>query len=492
MSILKGLSKKVLKLEFLFPIIIFFIAFGLRIYTLNENLFFGWEQGRDALIVQEILSGQKLTLIGPKTDIEGVFHGAFYYYLLAIPYLLGKGNPLIAAYFWTFIQALGAVVIFFIAKNELRPITRAGASLIYAFSFQGIVFSRWLSNPSLCLPLTVFFLYNLKEKFEKNNFFLAIIFWGLIFHLELIAALFLFPVLVYYFLKSLKNLKPRIIAQTVFLLLFIFSPYFIFDLRHDHLLFKGFLNLLGGAKEAQLNVWNFLKDLVIVFQREFSLSMIPKFPFLVKFIFLTGIICLFWERKKYLGKLIFLGLISPFLLIIVVKTIPMSQTLIASLPFFYLFCAVIIEKILDFKRLYFLGIGLILFIIFSNFLYYQETIPQNKNLFFHAYQYTFLGDQKRILDFIYKEADGQNFSFNYYSFPYWLPHGWNYHFSWYGKEKYGYLPQVQRTETFFVIIEPDEVDKKRQDLWYENFNKESKVLETFTSRNLKVEKRTIL
>lgn len=491
MNILKGLSRQIFKFEVLFPIIIFFIAFGLRIYALNENLFFGWEQGRDALIVQEILSGQKLTLIGPKTDVEGVFHGAFYYYLLAIPYFLGNGNPLMAGYFIAFINALGASVIYFIGKSELKLITRITASLIFVFSFQGNVFSRWLSNPTLSLPLTIFFIYNLKKQFNKNNFLIALFFWGCIFHFELATALFLLPVLVYYLLKNLKKFNLFLIVQGAIVLFFMFSPYLIFNIRHGNILITGLVNFLKIHKEANFNLLKFISDLSVVIQREFTLSLSPAFPQLAKVIFVLGFICLMLARKKFIAQIVFFWLFLPLLLMIFVKTIPMSQVSIFLVGAFCFLTALIMEKVSGFKK-NIAAIVIIGLIIVSNFSYFWERIEKSENFFFRSYQYTFLKDQKRILDFVYQQAGGENFSYNYYSFPYWLPQGWDYLFSWYGKNKYGYLPSEKRTKIFYVIIEPDEVTPKYQQDWYEKLNKESTLIESFSSGNLRAERRTIL
>ena len=478
------------RLDVWLPIIIFVMAFALRIYHLDQNLFFGWEQGRDALIVNDIIDGRKFTLIGPKTDIEGIFHGPLYYYLLAIPYFLGKGNPLWAAYFIAFINALGASVIYFIGKGELKLITRIAASLIFVFSFQGNVFSRWLSNPTLSLPLTIFFIYNLKRQFNRNNFLLALFFWACIFHFELAAALFLLPVLIYYLLKNLKKFNLFLIVQGTIVLSFMFSPYLIFNIRHGNILIAGLVNFLKIHKEANFNLLKFASDLSVVIQRELTLSLSPAFPQVAKFIFVLGFICLILTRKKFIAQIVFFWLFFPLLIMVFVKTIPMSQVLTFLVGAFCLLAALIIEKASQLK-LRILAIGIIIFIIFSNFVYFRERVDKSENFFFRSYQYTFLGDQRRILDFVYDKASGREFSYNYYSFPYWLPQGWEYLFSWYGKNKFGYLPSEKKTEEFFVIIEPDEVTPNYKQDWYEKLNKESTLIESFSSDNLQAEQRTI-
>ena len=74
----KNWTKIRLKKFFHLPALIWVIllsAFLLRIAWLDKNLFFGYEQGRDLLAIKDIIFNKNLTLLGPKTDIDGIYHG---------------------------------------------------------------------------------------------------------------------------------------------------------------------------------------------------------------------------------------------------------------------------------------------------------------------------------------------------------------------------------------------------------------------------------
>ena len=60
--------------KFIFVVLlgIFALGFILRITTLENNLLFGMEQGRDALKAADIYSLRDIVLIGPKTYIDGI------------------------------------------------------------------------------------------------------------------------------------------------------------------------------------------------------------------------------------------------------------------------------------------------------------------------------------------------------------------------------------------------------------------------------------
>src|SRR3989344_9078971 len=83
---------------------IFLFGYFLRVKYLPDNILtFGYDQARDAFIAGQILDGD-LKVFGPPSSTPGLFHGVFYYYVLAIGYLFGE-NPLNAAYLIAFINA---------------------------------------------------------------------------------------------------------------------------------------------------------------------------------------------------------------------------------------------------------------------------------------------------------------------------------------------------------------------------------------------------
>src|SRR3990167_10170849 len=77
---------------FLF-VIILFSYFRLKpIYF--QTVGYTYDQGRDFLKAAEIVLYKNPTFIGPTTGIQGLFHGAWYYYILVIPFILFGGAPI--------------------------------------------------------------------------------------------------------------------------------------------------------------------------------------------------------------------------------------------------------------------------------------------------------------------------------------------------------------------------------------------------------------
>src|SRR4051812_14785603 len=132
----------------------FFIAFFFRAYLLNANLFWGPEEGIDFMVVKDLVVNHKITLIGAKTDINGIFHGPIYYYVSAIPFVLSHGNPLFILLFLVFINCSTVFFIYLLGKEIFNKRVGMISSLIFTFAFTPIVYARWLSTHPLAIPLS--------------------------------------------------------------------------------------------------------------------------------------------------------------------------------------------------------------------------------------------------------------------------------------------------------------------------------------------------
>ncbi len=92
------------KLQYFLLFILLAFAFFFRAYRVQGLLGFYYDQGRDGLVIWDLIHQGKMFLIGPTTGLAGVFLGPFYYYLIAPFYFLGKGDPAYPAVFLAFLS----------------------------------------------------------------------------------------------------------------------------------------------------------------------------------------------------------------------------------------------------------------------------------------------------------------------------------------------------------------------------------------------------
>src|ERR1035437_8570074 len=98
-----NLEEKIKRKKKYLPLIVILILVSIALLwaaiPLPKQLFFYFDQARDAFSAYGIWHNFHLPILGPMTDIPGLFHGVLWYYFLAIPYVLGNNNFYFTGYF---------------------------------------------------------------------------------------------------------------------------------------------------------------------------------------------------------------------------------------------------------------------------------------------------------------------------------------------------------------------------------------------------------
>lgn len=228
-------------------IAILLLAAFLRLYKISDYMTFLGDEGRDVLIVRDILLGN-FTLLGPRSSAADFFYGPIYYYLVAPFLLLFNYDPVGPA---VFVALLGVATVFLMYKagKEMFGSEFAGltAALLYAISPLVIAYSRssWNPNPLPFVSLLALYLIYKAVRAKSLLLFLIIgILLGvalqlqyLAFFLATIIAAFTF-VGTWYVTKKIDILLLVKRYMTIFVGFLIgFSPFLAFEVRH------GFPNL---------------------------------------------------------------------------------------------------------------------------------------------------------------------------------------------------------------------------------------------------------
>src|SRR5258708_7511953 len=138
---------------------ILLLALFLRLYRVNDLLGFWFDQGRDGLVIWNLWHHGKLFLIGTITGIAGIYRGPWYYYLIALFYLMGGGNPVWPVVFLSLTSVLALLLVFLIAKEISDRTAGLLAVFIAALSSYIVNASRWLSNPTPMLLISALLIY---------------------------------------------------------------------------------------------------------------------------------------------------------------------------------------------------------------------------------------------------------------------------------------------------------------------------------------------
>ncbi len=157
MTLLQSMKKW---LPNIFLILILALAAFLRLYKIGDYLTFLGDEGRDVLVVYNILHG-KFTLLGPTSSVGGFFLGPIYYYFMA-PFLwLFNYNPVGPAVMVALFGIATVWFVYFIGAKFFGKPAGLVASFLYTVSPIIIAYSRSSWNPNLMPIFTLLTLFTL-------------------------------------------------------------------------------------------------------------------------------------------------------------------------------------------------------------------------------------------------------------------------------------------------------------------------------------------
>jgi 4-amino-4-deoxy-L-arabinose transferase-like glycosyltransferase len=486
--------QKISKILLLFLIILLAI-FPRAIDALNGNPIFGFDQGREMLAAKNIVVNHKPILIGTEigagvAGISGIFQGPIYYYLLTIPFILFGGNPVGGVYLMLFFGLLSIIFGFYFGRKLFGNL--GGVILVLLMSISPALISQsrflWSPNPpTLFILLSFYFIYLFSKK--KNVYvFIAAFFSGFIYNFELAIAVPMSLTLLIYSVFIFRNkIKPYFYLILGFVLGYL--PMILFEIRHGLMGLKGLFNYILNSNTTigVLNInlinehfssflYNF-KDAFpynnVIFSALFFIILIFLFVFLIK-----------REKdvklKQFLTYLIILFLVNIFVFSFLKNTVWNYYLTDISLAYLIIFTYVIITL---YKKKYFK----LCFLLFSIFIFFI-LLGSYSAIKTSIYDYSDYGGTAKLqgkidaIDYIYKDAKNKKFNLLIFSPPVYT-YPYEYLLGWYGKRKYGYVPQSEKKNTFYLLIEPDPLKPWSYKGWLETVVKSGNIKSTVVLPN---------
>ena len=429
--------------------LIFLIAIILRFLYFPENIYFGFDQARDGYSALEIFRGD-FKIIGPTTAFPGLHHGVLYYYVIAPFYGLGNMNPEIVAALMRVLNALGIFLVFFITKTLYDRKVGLLAALLFAFSFEQTQFSLYLGNPSLAvLSVMIFYLGLALIIFSKKYIGLPLAFLGLGASIQFQFALtyLIIPLLLILVIykKVFLKLPIKIWLLSFLSLVISLSTFIIAELKYNFPTIQGLLLLSQSG--SQKNWENIFSTYLFSINRMVMYNLSGNLITALVLVLLLIPLLFFTVKKDFRQKLIFLSVwfFSFFVTLVINGGVKNPSQ---NPPLYYpnvgisisllIFTAFLISK--AFSRNKLLGIFLITFILFANVSLIKVFNPQGNFSEISVQQGMLLGDEKKVLDYMYNQSNSEAFAVKAVTMPLLINTTWSYLFEWYGKNKYGYLP----------------------------------------------------
>lgn len=472
---------KLFKLEYIFVFAILVIAFVLRIYRVGEILGFYYDQGRDALVIWDLINApHKLFLIGPMMADTGIFRGPWYYWLILPFYFLGNGNPLYPA---VFLILTSVIAIFFVYKlGGIRPAVLATIS-VYLINA-----ARWLSNPTPTLLVSVLIILSTYQFINKKLWAIPLIGFlvGLALNFSAATDIFYIPALLIIFIIYRKLLpKFKIILISFFTFLITFVPQIIFEIRHPGIQSGAFLQFLFKENSFTISFWEILVTRLSFYYNLFA----SKFwinggsifaPFFILFIILLVVNWkIYWKDYKF--KILFIFSIVPF-----IGTLFFNGTSGNVYEYYftgyYLVWILLFAYVLKNKYLFvfFVLVSMVMNIMAYKDLYLNSVDGPN------VIVYT---NQLKAIDWVYQNAGSRDFNVDVYVPPV-IPYAYDYLFKWYGTTKYHRLSQTSQVPLLYTLYEGNPEHPERLQAWLSRQKGIGVIIKEQTFGGITVQERT--
>ncbi|MDD2823007.1 MAG: glycosyltransferase family 39 protein [Candidatus Daviesbacteria bacterium] len=438
-KMIKNVTKKVNIGIFL----IFLLAVIIRFLYFPNNVYFGYDQARDAYTVQEILSGQ-LKIVGPPSA-DGVFHhGVLYYYIFAFFYFISGGDPAAVAAFLRIFNAMGVFILYPIVVILFGEIAAFSAIILYAVSYEQTQFSLFLNHPSLVVISVLFFFFGLANWiFRKKNwgFWIALLGMGFSIQFQFIEVQ-LIPVFILFLIVFRKKIRLRfnkslLIGMLAFILPL--STYIISEIIHRFFVSKQILNFFYNHEKASSVSISFSKFSFFITRHIHDNLISNNIGSIILAVILLFLFIKFIFKSKYKEYLLFIlvWFAGGFLIYFFTDNDAYYYNTGTSLALL-IFVSFLVSKLYIFRK--WLAFLILILIFFSNVFLITKNNPFGPNERINPQKGLTLEDEKRIVDFIYQKASDKAFSVNALTMPYNVNTTWSYLFEWYGKKRYGYVP----------------------------------------------------
>ena len=451
----------------------------LRVYNINNLLGFYYDQGRDALAIWDLWHLGNIPFIGPTTGIAGIFRGPFYYYLIAPFYWLGKGNPVWPSVFLSLTTIVASALMYYLGFKIQDRVTGLIAAVLSAFSFNIVMASRWLSNPTPMLLLSVLFVWTLVLIVEGKSWawtpavFIAAV---SLFHFGSAGEVFYFValgVLVFWQRKHLPNKK--ILLITFYLLLFTVLPLIAFDIKNHGLILANIKKFLITDRSFKLPTWELVGDKLGFYYNVFTSKIFNARYYLEKFL-LGSILFFFIYRLRELfrknGIKILILLLSSVMLGLIFFQGNFGNIYDYYLTGYYLPFLLLFAITLGYLWKYKLGKVFVIYFIYI-FLANNANVLKFKlidnGLGVNSISFA---AQKEAIGWIYRDAQEAKFNVDVYVPPV-IPYAYDYLFKWRSNPNLVF----QNTPLLYLLYEHDPDHQERLDSWLARQNGIGKMIE---------------
>lgn len=296
--------------SFIMTLFIIYNIYLSAMFVMHGEVHLTNDIGRDFLLLQE-LDQKKIVLIGPRTNVQGAFHGVLWTYLNYPAFVMGHGNPVIVAWFWVIIGIVYLLSSYYVFSRLFDDIhALLGTAMLSPIV---VLLSNSLFGQLMIFFLIPIFIFGIFKYIDTKKPAYLIL------HLFLLGCMIQFNIGVgtLIAIQTILLLSITIIRSKLYkhFFAFIILPistinFIIFDIRHNFSMIKALAGL-GGIRAfiIPINEWllNRLHHMV-------TMQLFSSIPLVIMiFVFILIVLLTLIEIKKGKLKNLFLIIIYYYL-----------------------------------------------------------------------------------------------------------------------------------------------------------------------------------
>lgn len=454
-------------------LIVLLLAFFVRTYRLDQLLGFYYDQGRDALVIWDLIHNGKLFLIGPTTGIEGIFRGPWYYWLITPFYYIGQGNPVYPSIFLSLTTVIALYFLYLLSYDLGGKWAAALSIIVGGFSNTLVSSSRWLSNPTPMYLIGILFVWSLVKIVKGEKYYLGVSAFlaGLAMQFGSATEVFYIPAFLTAVLLGKKKQKFKEIVIAIGLFVIPFIPQIIFDLRHNGVLTNAIYEFIFGKNSFKLTFWQILKVRLPFYYDVLSNKIWSNGGILLGGFLTVAFLSLIANFDKIRNKketlIVLIILLMPFAGMIFFQGNEGNVFDYYFTGYYLLFVLVFSLSFSYLAKSFFGKVFILVFIA----LFLVKNVPPMRGYLgsgVDGENTIALGNQLQAVEWVYANTDSGSFNVDVYVPPV-ISYSYDYLFLWQGTLKCGVnlcgLTKDKNVEKLYTLFEQDPPHPERLEAW---------------------------
>ncbi|MCA9372218.1 glycosyltransferase family 39 protein [Candidatus Woesebacteria bacterium] len=219
--------------------------FGIQ-YQMHGDIGFHTDIARDFIVMHD-MQRAGITLVGPRADWKGLFHGPLWFYFNYPAFVLGHGNPVVVGWFWVLCSLIFPGLYYFLFKDIIGK----GGALIFSLLCVTVLmqYVQEFYNPvgaTFMIPILVYAMYRYFKTHKMLHALLMFFVAGLIVQFQLAIGIPMTILVTLFLLKEVVRHKKYTHLFSMLIILIPLSTFIVFEVRHGFLQTQAVINHFHG------------------------------------------------------------------------------------------------------------------------------------------------------------------------------------------------------------------------------------------------------